>query len=153
MSLWDSIRNIYGHFHPALVHFPIALVLAGAAMEVWTAVVRGGAQPSPTGGRLLLLGCAGALLAAGSGLALFRYEDYRPPVLAAVGMHYTLALAGVLVLLATCLVRVFLVRKVAPHALQLWTYRALYWMAAILIGLAGHYGGWIVFGWGRIWIP
>jgi uncharacterized membrane protein len=153
VTLWDTIRNVYGHFHPALVHFPIALVTTGAALEIWDAVVRRQTRPSRTAELLLILGLLGALLAAGSGLALFHAEDFRPDVRAAAETHRVLALAGVAVLLAAVLWGRRLHHHETPGSGLIWTYRTLVWLAAVLVGLAGHYGGWMVFGWGRIWSP
>ena len=151
MADWNTIRNAYGHFHPALVHFPIALVLTGAALEAWGAFVRRDPRPSRTGNVLLVLGFCGALVASGSGLALFHKDDFRQPVLAAAEVHRVLGLACAASLLVAWACGQWLSRTQAPRPVQVWTYRVLYWLSAILVGLAGHYGGWIVFGWGRVW--
>lgn len=146
---WETLRNLYAHFHPALVHFPIGLVLSGAALEAWSAVARRGVA-SPTARVLLAFGFLGAVLSIGSGLALFHPADFREPTLAVAMMHRFLGLASGVGCLAAVLVGGI---RVPRTRARLWTYRVLYWLTALLIGLAGHYGGWIVFGWGRVWTP
>lgn len=68
-----------GRFHPLLVHFPIALLVAGAAAAGWCAwrarrglraPLRAAVEP------LLWLGALGAVLAAGTGLLLGAGEGY-----------------------------------------------------------------------------
>jgi uncharacterized membrane protein len=149
---WEPIRNAYGHFHPALVHFPIGLVLTGAAMEGWSTVVGRRRQPSRVAWLLLALGLLAALVAAGSGLALFRPSDFRGQTLEVALLHRALGLASVpLIAMAVLMGR----RRGAADfgRLRLWLYRCFFWGAAVLVGLASHYGGWIVFGWGWIWTP
>jgi len=151
-SSWESLRNAYGHFHPALVHFPIGLVLSGAALEAWSALARRGAS-SETARILLRLGFLGAVLAVGSGLALFNPGDFRERTLDAAKIHRFLGLACV----ACALIAVFLGGIRTPRGSlagsRVGLYRIAYWLTAILVGLAGHYGGWVVFGWGLVWTP
>lgn len=149
---WDAIRNTYGHFHPALVHFPIGLVLTGAAVEVWSAVVRRRRESSQTARFLLSLGLLATVVAVGSGLALFRPDDFRGRTHDVAIIHRTLGLASLPMILVT----VFLGARRGHSELSrgwLWAYRLTCWGAALLVGLAGHYGGWIVFGWGWVWTP
>lgn len=148
---WESFRNAFAHFHPALVHFPIGLVLSGAALETWSALMRRGAA-SETARILLVLGSLGALLAAGSGLALFNPGDFRERTLDVARIHRFLGLASAIcALISVSLGGVGAMRPLMGSRLGL--YRIAYWFTAILVGLAGHYGGWVVFGWGLIWTP
>jgi uncharacterized membrane protein len=149
---WDAIRNTYGHFHPALVHFPIGLVLTGAAVEMWSAVVRRRREPSQTARLLLGLGLLATLVAVGSGLALFRPDDFRGRTHEVALMHRTLGLASVPFVLVTVLQGARRRASGFGHV-RLWAYRLTCWGAALLVGLAGHYGGWVVFGWGWVWTP
>ena len=150
-SSWESIRNVYAHFHPALVHFPIGLLCSGAALEAWTAATRR-AAPSETARTLLLLGFLGIVLSVGSGLALFNPDDFHGRTLDAAAVHRFLGLASVACGLITALLGGVRASR-PPIGARLWAYRVTYWLTATLVGLAGHYGGWIVFGWGRIWTP
>jgi uncharacterized membrane protein len=142
-------RNLFGHFHPMLVHFPLAFLLGGAALETWQALRGDGA--SPVARILLVMGALGALLAASAGLALFRPEDFAPRLLAAGRIHRSLGLT------ATGLSLVALALSAGgsygPSGRRLVMYRVSYILAAMVVGMTGHYGGWMVFGWGRVWIP
>jgi len=145
---WPIIRNTLGHFHPALVHFPVGLVLAGAILEGWCVLKRKAA--SDLARTLLVLGLLGAAGAVTSGLALFRPEDFRDRVLAAAHVHRLLGLAAAGLLVPAALAGGW-PGRVELRGRRLWIYRLLYGAAGGLVGLAGHYGGWIVFGWGKIW--
>lgn len=140
------LRHSLGHFHPALVHFPVGLLLTGAALEGWQ-LIRGASTKSSVGRVLLVFGTAGALLAVVSGLALFHVEDFQGRTLAVAKVHRLLGLCtaalSVVTLTASALER---------GGRRLGWYRLAYFLAAALAGLAGHYGGWVVFGWGRVWI-
>jgi uncharacterized membrane protein len=140
--LWHSL----GHFHPALVHFPVGLLLTGAALEAWQAT-RDARTKSTVGRVLLVFGTAGALLAVVSGLVLFHPGDFQGRTLAAARVHRLLGLCtagmSVVALVASALDR---------GGRRLRWYRLAYFLAAALAGLAGHYGGWVVFGWGKVWI-
>jgi hypothetical protein len=99
---------------------------------------------------LLLAGLCGAAVAAVSGLLLFHPEDFRGRTLDVARVHRVLGLAAVAAALATA-VAGGLSRHPGPIGGRLWSYRLLYCLAAGFAGLAGHYGGWVVFGWGRVW--
>lgn len=145
----SAIRNTVGHFHPALVHFPIALLSTGAALEAWR-TVRGTSGRSEGARFLLLVGLCGAAAAAFSGLLLFHPGDFRGRTLEVVRVHRVLGLAAAAAALAAA-VTGELKRRPGLIGGRLWLYRLLYFLAAALAGLAGHYGGWVVFGWGRVW--
>jgi len=144
------IRNTLAHFHPALVHFPVALTLAGAGLEFWQASRRRG--PSRTARVLLLLALLGGIASVASGLSLFHPEDFQGRTLAAASLHRSLGLAASFSLLLAAALSGIPERN-EPEGLRLVGYRLAYLMSATLVGLAGHYGGWIVFGWGWIWTP
>lgn len=140
--------NLLGNFHPALVHFPVAFLTVGAAFEGWAAVR--GAPRSATGRTLLLVGVLGAAAAVVSGLLHFDPEGYRGRTLEAARIHRVLGLATLgLSVLAVLIGEIPRARPLAGTRLRI--YRLVYFTTAVFAGLAGHYGGWIVFGWGSIW--
>lgn len=145
----STVRNAIGHFHPALVHFPVALLLTGAAIEAWQ-TARGGAQRSEVARVFLVFGVLGAVAAELSGLLLFHAGDFQGRALEVVRVHRMLGLATGTAALAT-LVAGGLAGNPGPLRTRLRVYRILYFLTAALAGLAGHYGGWMVFGWGRVW--
>ena len=143
------ITNILGHFHPALVHFPIALLTVGAIFEV-AGILRGRETRSPVGRALLLAGFLGALAAALSGLAHFDPAEYQGRTLEVAGLHRILGLTTLGLTVCTVLAGGFQ-KDPGPRGHRLWVYRVLYGATAGVVGLTGHYGGWVVFGWGQIW--
>lgn len=147
---WTFIRNTVGHFHPAVVHFPVGLVLAGAGLEMWQAARNRGT--SRTARVLLVLGLLGAIAATLSGLSLLRIEDYQGRTLQAVSIHRILGLATASVLLFAAAASGIPGRD-ELKGVRLTVYRLAYGLSGLLVGLAGHYGGWAVFGWGSVWTP
>jgi uncharacterized membrane protein len=147
-GLLVDVRNTLGHFHPALVHFPVALLLVAAAVEVWSGI-QGRASRSTIGRLLLVLGTLGALGAVASGLSLFHPEDFRGKALAAVRIHRLLGFGT----LSAAIVSLGVggLGSAGPTGGRLRFYRILLVLTGLLAGLTGHYGGWVVFGWGRVW--
>lgn len=141
-------RNLLGHFHPMLVHFPLAFLLGGAALETWQ--VFRGEGASPVARPLLVMGAWSAVLAAAAGLALFRAEDFAPRLLAAGRIHRLLGLTATGLSLAALALSA---GGSGPSGRRLVAYRVSYILAALAVGMTGHYGGWMVFGWGRVWVP
>jgi uncharacterized membrane protein len=148
LGVLTELRHALGHFHPAMVHFPVALLLAGAAVETWSGI-QGRASRSPVGRLLLVLGTLGALLAVASGLSLFHPEDFRGKTLAAARIHRLLGLATLGAAIGS--LGVGGLGSVGPMGIRLRFYRLLFVVTGLLAGLTGHYGGWVVFGWGRVW--
>lgn len=148
LDLLSSARNLLGHFHPVLVHFPVALLLTGAALEGWSMAHHG--RRSSSARTLLFLGTLGAIAAIVSGLSIFHAGDFQGKTLEVARIHRVLGLATAAAAVLTLLIGV-LPRGGEPRRKHLAAYRSAYLLTAILVGLAGHYGGWVVFGWGWIW--
>lgn len=148
VGLLNDVRNVVGHFHPAMVHFPVALLLAGSAIETWEGI-RGRRARSDVGRLLLILGTAGAVAAVASGLSLFHPHDFRGKTFEALRVHRALGIGT----LGTALVSLWIggLGSTGPAGVRLRVYRVSYALTGLLAGLTGHYGGWVVFGWGRVW--
>ena len=146
-----TFGNAVGHFHPALVHFPIALLLVGAALE-FQQVVRRVPVRSEFARQLLLLGTLVALAAVVSGLRLFHAEDFRERTFDAIRLHRVLGLSTLTAAVLASLVG-GLGSGRGPVGTRLVLYALIYGPTAERVGLAGHYGGWVVFGWGSVWTP
>lgn len=143
------VRNLLGHFHPVIVHFPVALLLTGAGLETWE-MARKRPNRSRAARLLLALGTLAAVGAVISGLSLFRSGDFAGKTLEVARIHRWL---GVSVGSAALLTLVIGEVGGEPEGRRLAAYRGFYLLAAIVTALAGHYGGWVVFGWGWIWTP
>ncbi len=123
-------------FHPLIVHFPIALFLFGAFLEVF-----GWKKKEPdarkAGWWCILAGGLSSIFAAGSGLLGFFLNGYEwsgPPLI-----HFIFAISSVVTMLATVAWR----RKGVQDSSA---YFSLLILAAILVGLAGHFGAILVYG-------
>lgn len=74
-SLWEALAPLLAHLHPALVHFPIGLLMVAGLLDL-TAATFGRTQRSPAAKTCLWLGLLGALAASGSG---WLYAEVDPP--------------------------------------------------------------------------
>ena len=128
-----------GHFHPLLVHFPIALVLIAAVAELvflitqfpeWHLVAVANIRA----------GAAFAVASAGAGwiLASSRIVEASPDL----EWHRWLGSAAAVAAIGAALATADMDRP--PR--RLWLYRiALFWAAA-LVAVAGHFGAVLVWG-------
>jgi uncharacterized membrane protein len=143
------IRNLLGHAHPIIVHFPVALLLTGAGLETW-GIARKHPCRSHTARVLLALGTLAAAGAVVSGLSLFRSGDFMGRTLAVARIHRWLGVSVGSAALVTLGIGEL---GSSPEGRRLTAYRSLYLLTALVTALAGHYGGWVVFGWGWTWTP
>ena len=118
-------------WHPQIVHFVIALSLAGVALR-WLSLTNKVAFATPAARTLLLLGALGAVLAVSSGTAAHQPVEAIPGVAAAVRVHEDWghrARAVMLVLAAIELVGLLLAK--------LPTFRRWVHMGSAVVGLLG----------------
>ncbi len=129
-----------GKFHVLVIHFPIAL-LAAAALGELLATWRGSRLPDPAVRYCVLLGAAGAVAAVALGwlhadiggaggtsglLALHRYLGTTAAVWT-IGM-------------------VWLSERDSRLARRSMRFRVVLWSGALVVALAAHFGGMLVFG-------
>jgi uncharacterized membrane protein len=144
----------WNHIHPAIVHFPIALLTVAPLLVLvgllWPAQRRGTHASALL---LLVLGFGGLLLALESGEAVERYARATPALLVGVREHevaaqWTALIFGVLGVAFAVLWTLPLLRKGAlPRNLELGL--LVLWLllsaAGILaLGRTGHLGGHLV---------
>jgi len=128
-------------FHPIIVHFPIALFMFGCILEVLGAW-KGRTELCTAGYFNVLIGSLSAPVAATTGFIMVFRRGY--PIEGLVLAHLTLALASTAGMLATA----YLGRSAARAGRE----RAsrLYWFllvaSAVLVAVAGHLGGMLVYG-------
>jgi uncharacterized membrane protein len=135
----SALRRL-GRLHVILVHFPIALLIAAAAGEIWSVWLRR-TTPAPAVHFCVLLGAAGAVAAAAFGWLL-------GPAGAGAGLTTTLdllrwlgtATAGWAVVTAAWSARD------ERRGVRSGTFRAALLIAATVVGVTGHFGGALVFG-------
>ena len=130
------------HFHPMLVHFPIALVMIGFLADLASLFIKRELSFPKISFYLLIIGTLGALAAVLSGL-IFTNE-----MSGAAGevreTHELLAFATVLVLIITTVLKIILLRKPDSKELK-WSAFILYAIAAVLVSITGAMGGTIVY--------
>jgi mono/diheme cytochrome c family protein len=138
-TMVGRLMEFVGKFHILTVHFPIAL-LAGAAMaELWGAVKR---QSQPLGAVrfCLWLGAASAVASAGLGWLHAYYMTGEPAQL--LLLHRWIGTgAGVL---APC-IALLAEQDVRVGRRRMWVRWGIIGLG-VLVGVAGHFGGMLVYG-------
>ena len=132
------------HIHPMLVHFPIALLLVGFLVDLVALMYKKEVCLSKCSFYLLLLGTLAIIVTWLSG-ALFTSE-----MTGAAGeireTHELVAAIAMLFAIITSVLRIYLVRqKVEKPGLKKLAF-ITYALAAVCVGLAGAYGGTLVYG-------
>lgn len=136
-----------GRLHPLLVHFPIALVFAAAAVECWRAIRR---EPgfSPASAPLLIAAAVMSVLAAGSGWLNAAWErdgDATDPLF----WHRWLGTGSAVLLVAVAWIA-WRSRRDETFASMHVARRLGALVAALCVAIVGHIGGELVHGEGYI---
>ncbi|MBN2581638.1 MAG: DUF2231 domain-containing protein [Planctomycetes bacterium] len=138
----DSLPNV----HPAVVHFPIALLLVAAVLDL-VAIFARRESLARCGGLLLVLAAAGGLVALLTGFAA--EESASPlgnPAAAGEALERHEIAAIVTFVLTAVLAGWRLVGKLQlPRGAMKWVYVVLLLAATVGVGLTGHLGGTLVF--------
>jgi uncharacterized membrane protein len=140
----DVVRRVLrgaGKFHLLLLHFPIALLVAAAAGELW-ASARGRVEPGPTVRFCVVGGAATAVVAAALGWA-YAAGGSGSGAPEALAWHRWVGTAAAAWSVATA----FVVEHDARRGTRNRNLQQLMVLVgAILIGAAGHFGGSLVHG-------
>ncbi|NEW81509.1 MAG: hypothetical protein GZ094_03980 [Mariniphaga sp.] len=131
------------HFHPMLVHFPIALVVFGFVTEVAALYFKKEIYLSRMGFILLIIGTLSAIAAWLTG-TLFTSE-MEGAAGAIKETHELFAIITLGTLLLTSVLRIILQTKKNVNANLKWFALALYGFAAISVSITGFYGGTLVY--------
>jgi uncharacterized membrane protein len=129
-----------GNFHVVVIHFPIALLLAAAAGELWF-TWRRVRQPSPAVRFCVLLGAGSAIVAAVLGWlhAASGYGAGSPSILAWHRWVGTAIAVGSVILAAFSEID-------SRREVRSWLFRLLLLLVALLVVAAGYFGGLMVYG-------
>ena len=122
-------------YHPAVVHFPIALFLFGVLLEVWG--MRGRPEARLAAKYSLVGGAAATVLTIPTGLAVFLRSGFKwegTPLL-----HFILAIAATILMIGVSVWRL----KAEPTGKWYWI---LLLLTGALVAAAGHFGGVMVYG-------
>lgn len=123
-------------FHPVIIHFPIALFIFGALLELIGWRKKDGVMRQ-SGWYCLLAGSVTSLGAVATGLYAFFQNGYGWE--GQVLIHFILAVSSTVLMLGTTAWR----RKGAHESMA---YIILLLLTAILVGVTGHFGGNLVYG-------
>jgi uncharacterized membrane protein/mono/diheme cytochrome c family protein len=137
-GLTRTLRQL-GRLHVVLVHFPIALLIAAAAGEVWSAW-RGRSTPAPAVHFCVVLGAAGAVVAAA--LGWLDAWGGAGAGQSALDLHRWLGTAAAGWALVTAGLSAWDERRGVRSR---W-FRAALFLGALLVGATGHFGGVLVHG-------
>jgi uncharacterized membrane protein/mono/diheme cytochrome c family protein len=130
-----------GAFHPAVSHFPIALLMVAALVESWS-VLRRRRQPLPTTLVCLYIGAAAAVVAAVLGLGNAAASGDKG---ATLDLHKWLGIGVAALAVVSVALSPFARRDAAGPRVR-WAFRGGVFAAAALVGLVGSYGGKLVHG-------
>lgn len=139
-SLVRRTLRLLGKFHLLVLHFPIALLFAAAAGEVWFAW-RGSPAPAPAVRFCVLFGAAAAVAAAALGwLHAWSGSGARTP--AVLGLHRWLGTTAAVWAVGTALLSEWDERR----GTRSHRFRVALFIGALLVGAAAHFGGVLVHG-------
>ena len=132
------------NFHPMIVHFPIALLIAGFGFDVAGLFINRDTF-TKVGFYLLLIGAIGTIAALLSGEAAGEGVAEQGPLKIALERHESAAEATVWLAAVTASLRVFLVLIKKYKGYFKAGIVALYFASVVAVGLTGHYGGKLVY--------
>jgi uncharacterized membrane protein len=136
--------HLMGKFHPLMVHFPIALLLAATLSEMVT-VAKKGAAVSETTLYCLGLGALSAVAAASLGWANALGATYDATIgsVALLTLHRWVGTTTALLAIATLTLAVRARRQSEGSARG---YRAALIATSLFVGVSGHLGALLVYG-------
>jgi len=131
------------HFHPMLVHFPIALVVFGFLSDLASLFFKKEACLSKLGFYLLILGTLSALAAWFTGL--FFTAEMSGMAGEVKQTHEIFAWLTLGTLLVTSLLRILFQSGKTESARLKWVVFTLYGLATLFVTITGFYGGTLVY--------
>ena len=131
------------HFHPMLVHFPIAIVALGFIAELAAIFIKKEASLPKIGFYLLIVGTLSAITAILSGV--FFTAEMSGSAGEIKETHELLAWITVGLLFITSVLRSFIQIQKSESNILKWMAFTLYALASVFVGLTGFYGGTLVY--------
>lgn len=142
-GVWRLVRFL-GRFHPIAVHFPIALVLATLLAEALSVVTR---KPlfAEAARFSIILAAASAAVSAGLGWAAGAFAYYPGDLSQTLWLHRWIGTGASVLILLTAIVSE-LTRRLTKNARLIVAYRMLLVFASITMGITGHLGAVLIYG-------
>ena len=141
-STWRAYFEFLGVFHPAVSHFPIALLAVAGLVEAWS-IIRRHKKPSQATLVCLVIGTVSAVVATVLGWADADRMGYAKGE--TINLHRWLGVA-VAVLSVLALILAALVHRANAGRKLVWSYRSSVLASAALVGFVGSLGGKLVHG-------
>ena len=134
---------LLGRLHPMLVHFPIALILVAAVLEL-VLLVRRPERPAPTASLCVWVGTIFACISIWCGWALG--EESGGGDVLELHRWFGVAAGGVLLCVTAC----WLIERASQARWSFQSYRFGLWGGAVLLVITSSFGGDMV--WGDNWL-
>jgi uncharacterized membrane protein len=131
------------HFHPMLVHFPLALVVFGFLAELASLFFKKEVYLSRFGFYLLILGTLSALVAWLTGI--FFTSEMSGSAGEIKEIHELFAWITLGTLIVTSVFRIFLQTGNRENTNLKWVAFGLYGLATVFVSITGFYGGTLVY--------
>lgn len=132
------------HFHPMIVHFPIALITIGFFADVLSLFFKDEKCLSKTGFYLMVIGALAAIAAWSTG-QLFTNEPTQGAIVDIFQKHETGALITMILIIIGSAFRIWLVMKKKEETQLKWIAFGFYFLAFAAVTFTGFMGGTMVF--------
>ena len=132
------------HFHPMIVHFPVAIIIVGFTAEVASLFFKSEKCLSKTGFYLMILGALAAIAAWSTG-HLFAGEPTGGEILKIFTKHETGGFITMIVMIIGSVFRIWLVVKKKEETRLKWVAFGFYFLAFCAVSFTGYLGGSMVY--------
>ena len=132
------------HFHPMIVHFPIALIITGLFAEIVFLFYKKETALSKTGFYLLLIGTLSALAAFTTG-HMFTVKPTQGEMADIFTQHQTAAFVAILLMILASGFRIYLRAHKHEKSSLKWLASCLYLLGAAAVCYTGFLGGTMVY--------
>jgi uncharacterized membrane protein len=132
------------HFHPIIVHFPVALIIVGFLADVLSLFFKEEKCLSKTGFYLMVLGALAAIAAWTSG-QLFTDEPTQGEIVKVFERHENGALITMILMILGASLRIWLVIKKREETQLKWVVFVLFFLAFAAVTYTGFNGGSMVY--------
>lgn len=132
------------HLHPLIVHFPVALIIAGFAAEVFSLFFKSEKCLSKTGFYLMILGTLGAIIAWSTG-QLFTDHPSEGDIFNVFQKHSTGGLITMILISTGLIFRTWLIVKKREDTPLKWIVFLFYFLAFLSVSFTGYMGGKMVY--------
>ncbi len=138
----ESIMPDSSHFHPMLVHFPIAIITVGFLFDLFALFLKKEPCLSKTGYWLEIIGMAGAVFAFGSGYF------FTSPMEGEAGVvrdkHEFYATVTLISIIIATLFRIVVVYLNKETTNMKYLSLGLYFLSFVFVSITGYLGGTLV---------